>query len=246
MSVIFRRTAMFGFGAALQAIWIGLARAQVNPPPAGARGPAPSPDATGAPPVLAPAVAPEAAAVPELPVLYVTGVEILRTATEPRIDIVRATGVTSTAGWGDPQLVPTYAGRPADDILDLQLIATIPEQSEDADGFAAIGAIFPIEQGHPFKGVRVRASENAIEVKQTPGSGQATIDVEDCKDCVGKKFAAAAQAQPKQPGIIREQDLPKLVRVIRPSDGIRGREQNPNRLTLVLSDDNTIEEAFWE
>jgi len=37
-----------------------------------------------------------------------------------------------------------------------------------------------------------------------------------------------------------------LVRVIRPSDGMRGREQNPNRLTLVLSDDNTIVEAFWE
>jgi hypothetical protein len=246
MSVIFRRSAMFGFGAALQAIWFGLARAQINPPPAGARRAAPPPDATGAPQAVPPAVAPEAAPVPELPVLYVTSVEVFRTAAEPQIDIVRATGVTSTEGWGDPQLVPTYAGRPADDILDLQLIATIPEQSEDADGFAPIGAIFPIEQGSPFKGVRVRASENAIEVKQTPGSGQATIDVEDCKDCVGKKFAAAAQAQPKQPGIIREQDLPKLVRVIRPSDGIRGMEQNPNRLTLVLSDDNTIEEAFWE
>jgi len=193
MSVIFRRTAMFGFGAALQAIWIGLARAQGNPPPASAKGPAPPPDAMGASQAVVPPIAAEAAPVPELPVLYVTGVEVLRTAAEPRIDIVRATGVTSTTGWGDPQLVPTYAGRPADDILDLQLIATIPEQSEDADGFAPIGAIFPIEQGSPFKGVRVRASENAIEVKQTPGSGQATIDVEDCKDCVGKKFAAAAQ-----------------------------------------------------
>ena len=247
MSVIFRRTAMFGFGAALQAIWVGLARAQGNPPPAAsAGGPAPYPGAAGASPVVAPAVASEAATVPELPVLYVTGVEVLRTANEPRLDIVRATGVTSSAGWSEPQLVPTYAGKPSDDILDLQLIATIPEQSEDAEGFSPIGAIFPIEQGHPFKGVRVRASENAIEVKQTPGSGQATIEVDDCKDCVGKKFAAATQAQSKQTGIIREQDLPKLVRVIRPSDGIRGMEQNPNRLTLVLSDDNTIVEAFWE
>jgi hypothetical protein len=74
MSVMFRRTAMFGFGAALQAV--GLARAQVNSPPASARGPAPSSDATAASQVVAPAVASEAATVPELPVLYVTSVEI--------------------------------------------------------------------------------------------------------------------------------------------------------------------------
>jgi hypothetical protein len=246
MSVMFRRTAMFGFGAALEAVWVGLARAQVNPPPASARGPALLSDTTATSQVVAPAVASEAATVPELPVLYVTSVEILRTAVEPRLDIVRVTGVTSSAGWSAPQLVPTYAGKPSDEILDLQFIATIPEQSEDAEGFSPIGAIFPIEQDHPFKGVRVRASENAIEVKQTPGSGQAMIDVDDCKDCVGKKFAAATQAQPKQQGVIREQDLPKMVRIIRPSDGIRGMEQNPNRLTLVLSDDNTIVEAFWE
>ena len=77
-------------------------------------------------------------------------------------------------------------------------------------------------------------------------AGQATLDVDDCKDCLGKKFSAAAQAQQKQPGIVRQQDLPKTVRIIRPSDGIRGMEQNPNRLTLVLDDDDTIVEAFWE
>ena len=246
MSVIFRRTAMFGIGVALQAIWVGLGRAQGNPPPAGAGRPAPSAEAAGASQVVPPAVASDAATVPELPVLYVTSVEVMRTANEPRLDIVRATGVTSSAGWSEPQLVPTYAGKPSDGILDLQFIATIPEQSEDADGFSPIGALFPIEQGSPFKGVRVRASENAIEVKQTPGSGQATLDVDDCKDCLGKKFSAAAQAQQKQPGIVRQQDLPKTVRIIRPSDGIRGMEQNPNRLTLVLDDDDTIVEAFWE
>jgi hypothetical protein len=197
-------------------------------------------------PQTADSIAAEAAAVPELPVLYVTSVEILRTSNEPRLDIVRVTGVTSSAGWSAPQLVPTYAGKPADDILDLELIAAIPEQSQDAEGFAPIGAIFPLEQGHPFKGVRVRASENAIVVKQMPGIEQATTEVDDCKDCLGKKFAAAAPAQPKQPGLVREQDLPKLVRVIRPSDGIRGIEQNPNRLTLILNEDNTIVEAFWE
>jgi hypothetical protein len=37
-----------------------------------------------------------------------------------------------------------------------------------------------------------------------------------------------------------------MVRILRPSDGIRGMEQNPNRLTLVLGDDSIIVEAFWE
>lgn len=246
MSATFRRTTAFGFGIALQAIWVGLALAQGGPPQSGARASVPPTDAMSAPPAVDATVPPEATNAPELPVLYVTSVEIIRTSVEPRLDIVRVTGVTSSAGWSAPQLVPTYAGKPSNDILDLQLIATSPEQSVDAEGFAPVSAIFPLEPGRPYKGVRVRASENAIVVKQTPGSEQATIGVDDCKACVGKKFADAAQALPKQDGVVREQDLPKLVRVIRPSDGIRGIRLNPNRLTLVLDDDNTIVEAFWE
>ncbi len=79
-----------------------------------------------------------------------------------------------------------------------------------------------------------------------PGSKQATIGTYDCKDCLGKKFVAASDAQPGQSGVVRQQDLPKSLRVIMPSDGIRGTEQDPNRLTLILGDDNTIVEAFWE
>jgi hypothetical protein len=62
----------------------------------------------------------------ELPVLYITGGKVLRTATEPRIDIVRVTGLTASKGWSFPQLVPASAGTPTDGILDLQLIATPP------------------------------------------------------------------------------------------------------------------------
>jgi hypothetical protein len=36
------------------------------------------------------------------------------------------------------------------------------------------------------------------------------------------------------------------LRLITASSGIGGSEQNPNRLTLILGDDNTIVEAFWE
>src|SRR6202045_4538347 len=113
----------------------------------------------------------------ELPVLYVTSVEVMRTSTEPKLDIVRVTGLTGSQGWSSPQLVPTFVGKPLDGILDLQFIATMPQQTQIAEGFVPIGAVFPLEQGHPFKGVRVRASENAIEVKQIPGTTQAQITV---------------------------------------------------------------------
>jgi hypothetical protein len=182
----------------------------------------------------------------DLPVLYVTSVEVMRTTTDPKLDIVRVTGVTGSQGWSAQQLVPTYIGKPLDGILDLQFIATMPEQTQTADGFVPISAVFPLAEGHLFKGVRVRASENAIEVKQLPGANQMQINVNDCKDCVGKKFAERGQAQPGQQGIVRQEDLPKVLRWIIPSRGIRGITHNPNRLNLILGEDNTIIAAYWE
>lgn len=240
----FRRLGALVIAAAMQGSLAALAFAQGGPPPSGAGGQS-QPYNAGAPMVEA---LPSSEATPgtELPVLYVTSVEILRTSIEPRLDIVRVTGLTGSQGWSAPQLVPTFAGKPLDDILDLQFIATVPQQSQKAEGFVPIGAIFPLEQGHPFKGVRVRASENAIEVKQIPGGNQASITVNDCRDCVGKKFVERGQAQPGQQGVVRQEDLPKVLRWIIPSRGIRGITHNPNRLNLILSDDNTIVEAFWE
>ena len=94
----------------------------------------------------------------ELPVLYVTSVEVMRTSMEPKLDIVRVIGLTGSQGWSAPQLVPTYVGKPLDGILDLQFIATMPDQTQSAEGFVPISAVFPLEAGHEFKGVRVRAS----------------------------------------------------------------------------------------
>jgi hypothetical protein len=170
----------------------------------------------------------------------------LRTTIGPKLEIVRVIGLTGSQGWSAPQLVATFAGKPLDDILDLQFIATMPSQSQKAEGFVGLGAVFALEEGHPFKGVRVRASENAVEVKQIPGSSQANITVSGCNDCIGKKFVERGQAQPRQPGVVRQEDLPKVLRWIIPSRGIRGITHNPNRLNLILSDDNTIVEAFWE
>jgi hypothetical protein len=245
MSKTLRRLAAFGVGAAMQGGLICVALAQVTPP-SSFGGSAPQYGAAEAAQMVEPAAQPDVTASTELPVLYVTSVEVLRTALEPKLDIVRVTGLTGSAGWSEPQLVPTFAGKPADDILDLQFIATMPEESQKAEGFVPISAILPLEQGHPFKGVRVHASQNAIELMQLPGSSQVTNKVNGCGDCVGKKFVEKGQAQEGQQGIVRQEDLPDVLRWIGPSRGIRDITQNPNRLTLILNHDNTIVAAFWE
>ncbi len=94
--------------------------------------------------------------------------------------------------------------------------------------------------------MRVRGSENAITVRQIPGSGEVKVSVNDCKACVGQKFAPESTAPQPGQGVVRQEDLPKLLRVIKAGDGIRGIEHDPNRLSLVLGEDNTILEAFWE
>ncbi|MGH7153808.1 MAG: hypothetical protein ACREF3_07740 [Acetobacteraceae bacterium] len=215
-----------------------------HPPIPGVAGPSFSGPGWGAEPE--PPAAQETVPLPQLPVLFVTSVEILRSTATPELDIVRVTGLAATEGWSAPQLVPTYAGKPFDGILDLQLIATPSEQSEDATGFVPVSAIFEMDQGHPFGGVRVRGSENAITIKQIPGSAQVSVGINGCESCVGKKFAPDGTAPQPGQGVVRQEDLPKLLRIIKASDGIRGIEQDPNRLTLMLGEDNTILQAFWE
>jgi hypothetical protein len=246
MSIRFPRLGVFVIAAAMQASLAGLALAQGSPPPSGAPGQPQGYAGGGAGQMVEPTQSNETTPATELPALYVTSVEVIRTSTEPQLDIVRVTGLTGSQGWSAPQLVPTFVGKPLDGILDLQFIATMPEQTQAADGFVPIGAVFPLEEGHLFKGVRVRASENAIEVKQMPGVNQAQINVNDCKDCVGKKFVERGKAQPGQQGVVREEDLPKVLRWIIPSRGIRGITHDPNRLNLILGDDNTIIAAYWE
>ena len=246
MNDTFRRLAAFAIVAVLQGCLVGLALAQTNPPPSTAGGPSRPYPTQGSAPSSVPGTGPETAAAPELPVLYVTSVEVLRTSTEPRLDIVRVIGLTSSQGWSAPQLVPTFWGKPFDDVLDLQLIAAAPAQSQVAEGFVPIGAVFTLEEAQPFKGVRVRASENTVEVKPLPGVKQASVTTDSCKDCIGKKFAERGQAAAGQPGLVRQEDLPKILRWIVPTRGIRGITHNPNRLNLILGDDSTIVQAYWE
>jgi hypothetical protein len=241
-----RWLAVLAIGAVLVGGFLGPAIAQAPAPSSSPANPPPS-YGGGAPDQASnPAAPSETEPATELPVLYVTSVEIVRTQTEPQLDIVRVTGLTGSQGWDSPQLVPTFAGKPLDGILDLQFIATMPLQTEEATGFVPIGAVFTLEAGHNFKGVRVRASENAIEVDQIPGSKSVKITVDGCKDCLGKKFAEKGQAPPGAAGIVREEDLPKVLRWIIPSRGIRGITHDPNRLNLMLGADNTIIAAYWE
>jgi hypothetical protein len=246
MNQTFRAMGLFALAAVLSIAAAGSARAQAagRPTPTSSGGPPPYQVAT--PGQNASGDETQVSPQTELPVLYVTAVEIMQSKTEPAIDIVRVTGLAGSQGWSDPELVPTTVGKPIDGVLDLQLIATMPIESQQATGFMPLGAVFTMEQGHEFKGVRVRASENALEVDTIPGHAEEAIKVGDCKDCVGKKFAERGKATPGMPGIVRQEDLPKILRWIPPNRGIRGITHNPNRLNLLLGADNTIIAAYWE
>jgi hypothetical protein len=252
MKKTLRWLGLLAIGAAMQGGLSGVALAQATPPAASTGGPgAPNPgdqsEGYGGNTEQTAATSPtDTEPGTELPVLYVTSVEIMRTQNQPELDIVRVTGLTGSQGWTSPELVPTYIGKPLDGILDLQFIATMPLQTEPATGFVPFSAVFPLEEGHDFKGVRVRGSENAIEVDQIPGTKTVKISLNDCKDCVGKKFAERGQAAPGAAGVVRQEDLPKILRWIPPTHGIRGITHNPNRLNLLLGSDNTIIAAYWE
>lgn len=245
MNSMLGRYAAIAMVAAMQICPVTLAYGQPRMAPATAGGP-PQNGGDYGPGSPAEGSGDEVSASVDLPVLYVTSVEIFRATSDPKIDVVSVTGLAASEGWYFPQLVPTYAGKPFDNVLDLQLIATAPVRSQLADGFVPVSAVFPLEPGHPFKGVRVRAADNAISVLQVPGSNRSAVQVNDCKDCLGKRFAPAGQAQPGEQGVVRQEDLPKVLRVIRPSDGIRGADQDPDRLTLITDDNGIIVEAFWE
>jgi hypothetical protein len=130
MRMILRWLAVLAIGAVLQGSLLGLAVAQG---PAPGLSPAnPGPGYGGGVPDQAsnPAAPTESEPATALPVLYVTSVEILRTQTEPQLDIVRVTGLTGLQDWNSPELLPTFAGKPLDGILDLQFTATMPLRTE--------------------------------------------------------------------------------------------------------------------
>jgi hypothetical protein len=181
----------------------------------------------------------------QVPVLYVTGIEVLQATLDPKEVIIRVTGLASSAGWSGPDLVPFYYGKSTDDVLDLQFIATSPDQSQKAEGFMPISATFELDPETIFKGIRVRAYGNALELKGMTGSVKAEIKANDCKECIGKKFVDKGQGQ-AGPGIVYGGDLPPDFRPVGPTHGVKGQVHNPNRINLILDADSKITMAFWE
>jgi len=178
--------------------------------------------------------------------LKVTSVELMRSAHQPELDIVRVRGISSTDSWTDPQVVAVSRGPSADGVLDLLLVGRAPDDVSNASKFGELEAIFVIEPGHPYKGIRVRSATNTVKLERFPGYAEAPGHNEDCSGCIGKYFVARGGSAPTGKDVVREEDLPPTTRVLKETDGVRKFDTDPNRLTLILGSGGQIVQAFWD
>ena len=183
------------------------------------------------------------------PVYRITGVELMRSTLAPPLDVIRVWGVSTTEGWDSPTLVPITRGPSGDGMLDLLMVADSPGRAMSPTPFGALEAIFVVESGHPYRGIRVRSATNSVSLTRLPGAIQVAAPTQDCAQCVGKMFVAKGASAPAgvaATDIVREEDLPANLRVVRPNDGIASIDSNPNRLSLMLGDDGRIVLAVWD
>jgi len=183
------------------------------------------------------------------PVLLISGVEVMRSVRAPELDIVRVRGLSSTEGWEEPELVPLTKGAASDGVLDLMLLGSAPAEPMESTGFTPIEAIFVIEPGHPYKGIRVHGAMNRVTLMKLPGYADAAAAPDDCSKCIGKYLVTKGAAMPagRAAGdVVREENLPTTVRVIKSASGVGKLNSDPNRLTLVLDDDGRIVIAVWD
>ena len=221
--------------------------AKAQTPPAGQ--PAATASPGGAPPPSAEAPPPGTPEGTRLPFLIVTSVEVLRSPRGGGMDIVRARGLASSGGWKEPHLLPISSGASIDGTLDLIFQGTSPSQAEPPGPLMPVEAILPVETGHPYKAVRVRSATNAITLKTLPGYQEIATPKEDCAKCIGKTFVAKGAAAPAgvaAADVVNEADLTWPIRVVRPTDGIPHYVYDPNRLTIVLTEDGRIADAAWD
>lgn len=191
---------------------------------------------------------PPASGTPQ-PVVFATSVEVLRSDRAGGLDVIRVRGVATSGNWGQPHLIPITAGESRDGMLDLIFMAVSPSGAQPIGPFMPVEAILPVETGHPYKGVRVRAGNNAITLRSIPGYVETPAPKEDCAKCLGKFFVAKGANPPAgatAENSVREADLPYVLRVIKPTDGIPNYAFDPNRLTLLLSEDGRIVDAAWD
>jgi hypothetical protein len=183
------------------------------------------------------------------PVMFVTSVELIRSERSGGMDIIRARGLVTSNAWGEPHLLPITRGQGIDGMLDLIFQASAPTDMAPLGPFMVVEALLPVAHGHPYKGIRVRSGYNAVTLKALPGFAEVAPPKEDCAKCLGKYFqakGAAAPAGQAAGNVVREEDLPYPLRIIRPTDGIPSYEYEPNRLTLVLSEAGQIVDAAWD
>lgn len=223
------------------------AQAPAGSPP-GAAPTVGAPSAGGPPSTSAEAPPPGMPEGTRLPFLLVTSVEVLRS---PRggMDIIRARGLATSGSWKEPHLLPISSGAAIDGTLDLIFQGTSPSQAEPPGPLMPVEAILPIESGHPYKAVRVRSATNAVTLKTLPGYQEIAAPKEDCAKCLGKTFVAKGATAPAgvaPADIVNEADLTYPIRVIRPADGIPNYIYDPNRLTIVLTEDGRIADAAWD
>src|SRR5271155_3907757 len=185
----------------------------------------------------------------EEPVLWVTSVEAMSSTHGPTLDVIRVRGITSTDGWDDAELVPLPKGTPPDGMLDLAFVAKAPTDSTAPSKSPVIEAVFTLEPGHPFKGVRVHGATNRVTLRAIPGYAEAPPPPSDCTDCVGKYFVAKGETAPSGLSaneVIHEESLPKMLHVVKPAEGLGKLDSDPNRLTIVIGDDGRIVIAVWD
>ena len=240
---------LFALASVIAAGLLGSAQAQQQPPAAG--GPPQGQQQQGQPQGNAPYPGQPAGTVggPPAPVVFVTSVEVLRSDRAGGLDVVRVRGVVTGSSWSQPHLIPITQGQPRDGMLDLIFQASAPAGASGLGPFMTVEAILPVETGHPYKGVRVRGGNNAISLKAIPGYAETPAPKEDCAKCIGKFFVAKGANPPAgatAENTVREADLPYMLRIIKPTDGISSYTLEPNRLTLLLSEDGRIVDGAWD
>jgi hypothetical protein len=238
---------LFALASLIAAGLLGSASAQQQPPSAG--GPPPGQPQQGQQQSTPYAGPSGTVGGPPAAVVFVTSVEVLRSDRNGGLDVVRVRGVVTGSSWSQPHLIPITQGQPRDGMLDLIFQASAPAGAAGLGPFMPVEAILPIETGHPYKGVRVRGGNNAVSVKSVPGYAEAPAPKEDCAKCIGKFFVAKGANPPAgatADNTVREADLPYTLRIIKPTDGIPSYTLEPNRLTLLLSEDGRIVDGAWD
>jgi len=183
------------------------------------------------------------------PVFAVTSVEVMHSKTKPELSVIAVHGFASADGWTDLELIPLIKGTPPDAVLDLVLVGVAPEESSAPTGYVPVHAILPISEGHPFKAIRVRSATNTLLLRDLQGFTEARAPAAACSPCVGRYLVAKGDSAPAGVAadqVVRAEDLPPNSRVIRATDGIADVNRNPNRLTILLGEDNRIIDAVWE